>query len=92
MTIAKQHKMVAIAQAFAIDLTGQVCIDQFNGEFYSGIGCQGEFLLGAAQSPGGKPIHLHDLHHRRWPDLARARRPCWRPSPLPLPAPTCITS
>ncbi len=56
LTISKQHKMVSIAQAFAIDLTGQVCIDQFDGEFYSGIGCQGEFLLGAAQSPGGKPI------------------------------------
>ncbi len=56
VTISKQHKMVAIAQAFAIDLTGQVCIDQFGGEFYGGIGSQGEFLLGAAQSPGGKPI------------------------------------
>ena len=56
LSIAKQYKMVAIAQAFAIDLTGQVCIDQFGGEFYSGLGCQGEFLLGAAQSPGGKPI------------------------------------
>ncbi|MBP9906005.1 MAG: GNAT family N-acetyltransferase [Rhodoferax sp.] len=56
LTIAKQHKMVSIAQAYSIDLTGQVCIDQFNGELYSGIGCQGEFLLGAAQSPGGKPI------------------------------------
>ena len=56
LTIAKQHKMVSSAQAYSIDLTGQVCIDQFNGELYSGIGCQGEFLLGAAQSPGGKPI------------------------------------
>lgn len=56
LTIAKQHKMVSIAQAYSIDLTGQVCIDQFNGELYSGIGSQGEFLLGAAQSPGGKPI------------------------------------
>lgn len=55
-TIAAQHKMVAIAQAYAIDLTGQVCIDQFGGEFYSGIGSQGEFLQGAARSPGGKPI------------------------------------
>ncbi len=55
-TIAAQHKMVAIAQAFAIDLTGQVCIDQFAGEFYSGIGSQGEFLRGASRSPGGKPI------------------------------------
>ena len=56
MTIAAQHKMVSIAQAFSIDLTGQVCIDQFGGEFYSGVGSQGEFLRGASRSPGGKPI------------------------------------
>jgi len=56
VTIAAQHKMVAIAQAYSIDLTGQVCIDQFDGEFYSGIGSQGEFLRGASRSPGGKPI------------------------------------
>lgn len=55
-TIAAQHKMVAIAEAYAIDLTGQVCIDQFAGEFYGGVGSQGEFLLGASRSPGGKPI------------------------------------
>ncbi len=55
-TIAAQHKMVAIAQAYAVDLTGQVCIDQFGGEFYSGIGGQGEFLQGASRSLGGKPI------------------------------------
>ncbi|MGI9135228.1 MAG: acetyl-CoA hydrolase/transferase family protein, partial [Rhodoferax sp.] len=55
-TIAAQHKMVSIAQAYAIDLTGQVCIDQFGGEFYSGLGAQAEFLRGAARSPGGKPI------------------------------------
>ena len=54
--IAAQYKMVAIAQAFSVDLTGQVCIDQFGGEFYSGIGSQGEFLRGASRSPGGKPI------------------------------------
>ena len=56
ITIAAQHKMVAIAHAYAIDLTGQVCIDQFGGEFYGGIGSQGEFLRGASRSPGGKPI------------------------------------
>ena len=55
-TIAEQHKMVSIAQAFAVDLTGQVCMDQFGGTFYSGIANQGEFLRGAARSPGGKPI------------------------------------
>lgn len=55
-TIAAQYKMVSIAQAYAIDLTGQVCVDQFDGEFYSGMGNQGEFLMGASRSPGGKPI------------------------------------
>ncbi|MFO1424476.1 MAG: GNAT family N-acetyltransferase [Candidatus Competibacteraceae bacterium] len=54
--IAMQHKMVAIAQAFAIDLTGQVCSDQFDGEYCGGLGTQGDFLRGAARSPGGKPI------------------------------------
>ena len=56
VTIAAQYKMVSIAQGFAMDLTGQVCIDQFGGEFYSGIGNQGEFLRGASRSAGGKPI------------------------------------
>lgn len=55
-TIAAQHKMVSIAQAYAIDLTGQVCVDQFEGEFYSGIGGQGDFFRGASRSTGGKPI------------------------------------
>jgi RimJ/RimL family protein N-acetyltransferase len=55
-TIAAQHKMVSVTQAFAVDLTGQVCADQFKGEFYSGIAAQGEFLRGASLSEGGKPI------------------------------------
>lgn len=55
-TIAAQHKMVSVTQAFAVDLTGQVCSDQFAGEFYSGIAAQGDFLRGASRSPGGKPI------------------------------------
>ena len=54
--IAAQHKMVSVTQAFAIDLTGQVCADQFNGNFYGGLAAQGEFLRGAARSIGGKPI------------------------------------
>ena len=55
-TIAAQHKMVSVTQAFAVDLTGQVCADQFDGDFYSGIAAQGEFLRGASRSEGGKPI------------------------------------
>ena len=54
--IAAQHQMVSVTQAFAIDLTGQVCADQLDGEFYSGIAAQGEFLRGASRSPGGKAI------------------------------------
>ena len=55
-TIAAQHKMVSIGQAYAIDLTGQACLDQFSGAFYGGLGAQEEFLRGASRSPGGKPI------------------------------------
>jgi len=55
-TIARQHKMVSVTQAFAVDLTGQVCADQFDGEFYGGLAAQAEFLQGAARSASGKPI------------------------------------
>lgn len=55
-TIAVQHKMVSVTQVFAVDLTGQVCVDQLAGEFYSGIAAQGEFLRGASRSEGGKAI------------------------------------
>ena len=54
--IAAQHRMVSVTQAFAVDLTGQVCADQLDGEYYSGLAAQGEFLRGASRSPGGKPI------------------------------------
>ncbi len=55
-TIAAQYKMVSVTQAFAVDLTGQVCADQLDGDFYSGIAAQGEFLHGASRSVGGKAI------------------------------------
>jgi len=55
-TIARQHKMVSVTQAFAVDLTGQVCADQFNGDFYGGVAAQAEFLQGASRSPGGKAL------------------------------------
>lgn len=55
-TITQQHKMVSITQACAVDLTGQICADQFEGQFCGGISTQLEFIRGAAQSPGGKSI------------------------------------
>jgi len=54
--IAAQHKMVSISQAFSIDLTGQACVDQFEGQLYGGLGAQVEFIRGTARSKGGKPI------------------------------------
>ena len=54
--IASQHKMVSISQAFSVDLTGQVCADQFEGELYGGLGAQVEFVRGSSRSRGGKPI------------------------------------
>jgi len=54
--VSHQSQMVSITQAFAIDLTGQVCVDQFEGEFYGGVSTQEDFIRGAARSTGGKPI------------------------------------
>ncbi len=55
-TIAANYRMVSITQAFAVDCTGQVSVDQFEGEFYGGVSTQSAFIRGAARSPGGKPI------------------------------------
>ncbi len=54
--VAGNARMVSITQAFAVDMTGQVCVDQFEGEFYGGVSTQAGFIRGAARSPGGKPI------------------------------------
>ncbi|MGE0241177.1 MAG: GNAT family N-acetyltransferase [Parvibaculaceae bacterium] len=54
--VAANHRMVSITQAFAMDLTGQVCVDQFEGQFYGGLSTQAAFIRGAARSSGGKPI------------------------------------
>lgn len=54
--IAAQWGMVSVTQAFAVDLTGQVCADEFGGELYGGVATQPDFHRGAALSPGGKPI------------------------------------
>lgn len=54
--VAQNYKMVSLSQALAVDLTGQVCSDQFDGQFYSGVSTQLDFHRGAAISPGGKSI------------------------------------
>ncbi len=54
--IEKNNRFVSISQAFAVDLSGQICTDQLGGKFYGGVSTQPDFLRGAARSPGGKPI------------------------------------
>ena len=54
--ISQNNQMVSVTQAFAVDLMGQVCADQFEGEFYSGVSTQPDFIRGTAASSGGKPI------------------------------------
>lgn len=54
--MAHNTKLVSVNQAFSVDLTGQVCTDQFDGEFYGGVSTLPDFLRGAASTPGGKPI------------------------------------
>jgi acyl-CoA hydrolase/RimJ/RimL family protein N-acetyltransferase len=54
--IGNNYKMVSVTQAWAVDLMGQVCSDQFQGELYSGVSTQPNFMHGAAKAPGGKPI------------------------------------
>jgi acyl-CoA hydrolase len=56
LLIARNDNMVAINSALEVDLTGQVCSDSLGTYFYSGIGGQVDFLRGAANSKGGKPI------------------------------------
>lgn len=54
--VAKNDKLTAINSALAIDLTGQVCADSIGIKHYSGVGGQVDFIRGAAESKGGKPI------------------------------------
>jgi acyl-CoA hydrolase/GNAT superfamily N-acetyltransferase len=54
--IGQQNKMVAINTALEIDLTGQVCSDSLGTRFYSGIGGQADFNLGAGRSQDGRAI------------------------------------
>ena len=54
--MAQNYKMASLTQALVIDLTGQVCADQFRGEFYGGVSTLPDFHRGAARAREGKPI------------------------------------
>ncbi len=54
--ILRNPKMVSINSAIEVDVTGQVCADSIGMRMYSGVGGQMDFIRGASQSVGGKPI------------------------------------
>lgn len=54
--ICRNDDMVAINSAAMIDLTGQVSAHSSGDRLYGGIGEQVDFMRGAAQSKGGRPI------------------------------------
>ena len=54
--IASNDRMVSINTALAVDLTGQVAADTLDGQFYSGIGGQVDFVRGAARSRLGRSL------------------------------------
>lgn len=54
--IAQNHKMISITSATQVDLTGQIVSESVEGQFYSGIGGQVDFIRGAGMSQGGRPI------------------------------------
>src|SRR5262249_62160639 len=51
-----RSRMDSITQAVAIDVTGEVCVDEFEGEFYGGVSTQVGVIRGAARSQDGNPI------------------------------------
>jgi 4-hydroxybutyrate CoA-transferase len=54
--IAQNDNMVAINSALEVDLMGQVVADSIGSKSFSGVGGQLDFLRGAEQSKGGRPV------------------------------------
>ena len=46
----------SVTQAFAMDLSGQVCTERLDGVLYGGVATQPDFHRAAARSSGGRPI------------------------------------
>ena len=54
--LAKLPALASVTQAFAVDLSGQVCTERLDGVLYGGVATQPDFHRAAARSTGGKPI------------------------------------
>jgi acyl-CoA hydrolase/RimJ/RimL family protein N-acetyltransferase len=54
--IAAHPRMVSVTQAFAVDLTGQVCTESLDGGLYGGVSTGPDFHRGALASSGGRAV------------------------------------
>ena len=54
--LTSAERLVSVTQAFAVDLTGQVCADTDDGELYGGVAAQPVMHYAASRSPGGRAI------------------------------------
>ena len=55
-TLSRLDRLVSVTQAFAVDLTGQVCADADDTELYGGVAAQPLMHYAASRSPGGRAI------------------------------------
>ena len=54
-TLAELPALASVTQAFAVDLSGQVCAERLDGELYGGLAAQSDFHR-AAIGDGGKAL------------------------------------
>ncbi|MBW2635807.1 MAG: GNAT family N-acetyltransferase, partial [Deltaproteobacteria bacterium] len=72
--ISRHNRMVAMNIAIAIDLTGQVAVDAFALNHYTGVTGINDFIRGAALAEGGKSILMLNSTH------ANSEKSCIVPS------------
>ena len=61
--ISRHNHMVSMNIAIAIDLTGQVAVDAFALNYYTGVTGINDFIKGAALAEGGKSILMLNSTH-----------------------------
>ena len=54
--LTRLDRLVSVTQAFAVDLTGQVCADSESGDLYGGVASQSIMHWAAAHSLGGRAV------------------------------------
>ena len=87
--LSSVERLVSVTQAFAVDLTGQVCADTEDGELYGGVAAQPVMHHAASRSAGGRAIVCLSTE---FPNGSSRIRDALRPDrPSRSRGPTCTT-